>query len=96
MANKPNKATFMKAANPAEAAKILGHTDGGKRLRSRLRSLGVKVSQGGAFDATAKNQLWAIFAEGKQVAKKAKQTSGGNSKQRRTRARKEKATADSE
>lgn len=89
---KPNKAVAMKASNPAEFAKALGHDDGGKRVRARLRSNGIHVSKGGKFDAKAKNLLWAIFAEGKQVAKAAKQTSGGNSKNRRTKARAEKAT----
>lgn len=89
---KPNKAAFMKAGTPAEAAKILGHNDGGKRFRARLRTLaGKAVDNPKRFDAATKAKLWDIFVEGKQAAKAAPKKSGGNAKQRRTTKRAEKA-----
>lgn len=91
MATTIDKAAAMKATKPADFAKVIGHTDGGKRVRARLRSNGVHVSKGDAFDAKAKQLLWDIFVEGKQAAAKAKEASGGNSKARRTKARKEQA-----
>jgi hypothetical protein len=66
----PNKAAFMKAGSPAEAAKILGHTDGGKRFRARLRTIaGKEKDNPNRFDAKAKAALWAAFVEGKTAAK---------------------------
>lgn len=72
MANTIDKQAAMKAVNPAEFAKVLGHTDGGKRVRARLRSNGVHVSKGDAFDAAAKQLLWDLFVEGKAKAADAK------------------------
>lgn len=78
MAKTKNRAQAMKAANPAEFAAALGHEDGGKKVRARLRNMGIHVSKDPkSFNAKAKGDLWAIFAEGKTVAKaaKAKKTS---------------------
>lgn len=68
MATTPNKAEAMKAETPAAFARAIGADP--KRLRSRLRSLGVKVSENRAgFNAKAKETLWGIFVENKTPEK---------------------------
>lgn len=83
---KPNKAEFMKAGTPAEAARVLGHVDGGKKLRARLRSFaGKQADNPERFSADAKEQLWGIYVEGKEVARSeaAKETSKKSTKRSR-------------
>lgn len=88
MAKTINKAAFMKTASPTEMATLLGHDDGGKKVRARLRANGIRLSKGGKFDAKAHNLLWGIFVEGKKQAAKAKTT-----KAKSTKTRSKKATA---
>jgi hypothetical protein len=69
----PDKAAFMKAGTPAEGAKVLTHSDGGRKLRSRLRSIAGKAADNpDRWNATNKAKLWAIFVDGKKEAKDAK------------------------
>ena len=69
MTAKVDRTKAMKAESPAEFAKILGHEDGGKKVRARLRANGIRVSKGHKFDTKAKQLLWGIFVEGKAAAK---------------------------
>lgn len=69
-----SKDKAMKAGTPAEFAKLIGHEDGGRRVRAKLRSNDIRVSRGDAFDAKAKNLLWEAFVEGKKAAAKTKAT----------------------
>ena len=63
-----NKAEAMKAGTPAEFARAINVDP--KRLRAKLRSLGVRVSDDrAAFNAEAKNQLWDHFVTAKSSEK---------------------------
>lgn len=90
MATKIDRKAFMATTNPAAAAKVLGHEDGGRKVRSRLRANGIRVSDGDPFDAKAHNLLWGIFVDGKAAAKaekaapKAKKTTTKKAKQEAT------------
>jgi hypothetical protein len=90
MATKADKTKAMKATNAAQFAREIGVSD--KALRAFLRRNKIRVSEV-EFDAKAKNLAWGHFVEGKKVTKtddsKSTRTSGGNSKNRRTRTRKE-------
>lgn len=57
----PTYDAFMAAARPADAARIISMD--GKRFRGILRGkVGVRVSDGGAFDAAAKATMWELTA----------------------------------
>jgi hypothetical protein len=76
MATTVNRKAALAATTPAEFARAIGHEDGGKRVRAKLRSTGIRVSKGHKFDAKAKQMLLAAFVDGKkEAAKKASKKS---------------------
>lgn len=57
VASDPTYDAFMASARPADAARVIGMD--GKRFRGILRGkVGVRVSDGVAFDAAAKAKMW--------------------------------------
>lgn len=76
-----NKAEAMKAANPADFARAIDVDP--KRLRAKLRNLGVRVSDDrAAFNADAKNQLWDHFVTSKKEAPAKTSPAKGKAKQK--------------
>lgn len=55
----PERKAFNAAKTPAQAARALDRDP--KQVRRVLRRIGTHVSKGDAFDAKAKNALWAAL-----------------------------------